>query len=370
MNAILAISLSPIGGEGWGQGAGREDSLAPSPGARWARSHSLPGAGVGKWRRFTMTADRPGRTRRRADPAAERHAEGRGRARHRREPARTARLCLPSARLRRSRPQRRANRADRQSLRTVRRGTAQSVLCRAYRCRAHGAGRGLVVRAVRREPARRRIVRPRRGRHEGGDRRLYRRRRAVCRGARQRLRRLDQPVDHRRRGGGRGQRHEKGAGMAAKRGEVLDACVVGEPTSADTLGDMIKIGRRGSMTGRLTVEGVQGHVAYPHLRRQRGAPARRLAARPDRRRRSMTAPSISSPRPCRSRRSTSATRRPISRRALPARRSTSASTTSGRARHCVRRSSASSLRSAGNIGSPGKSAANCSWCRRGRSASA
>jgi succinyl-diaminopimelate desuccinylase len=49
------------------------------------------------------------------------------------------------------------------------------------------------------------------------------------------------------------------------RGEVLDACVVGEPTSATALGDMIKIGRRGSMTGRLTVTGVQGHVAYPHL---------------------------------------------------------------------------------------------------------
>jgi succinyl-diaminopimelate desuccinylase len=49
------------------------------------------------------------------------------------------------------------------------------------------------------------------------------------------------------------------------RGEALDACVVGEPTSAQDLGDMIKIGRRGSMTGRLTVEGVQGHVAYPHL---------------------------------------------------------------------------------------------------------
>jgi succinyl-diaminopimelate desuccinylase len=51
----------------------------------------------------------------------------------------------------------------------------------------------------------------------------------------------------------------------AERGEALDACVVGEPTSAEALGDMIKIGRRGSMTGRLTVEGVQGHVAYPHL---------------------------------------------------------------------------------------------------------
>jgi succinyl-diaminopimelate desuccinylase len=50
-----------------------------------------------------------------------------------------------------------------------------------------------------------------------------------------------------------------------QRGEVLDACLVGEPTSAAALGDMIKIGRRGSMTGRIVVEGVQGHVAYPHL---------------------------------------------------------------------------------------------------------
>jgi succinyl-diaminopimelate desuccinylase len=50
-----------------------------------------------------------------------------------------------------------------------------------------------------------------------------------------------------------------------RRGEAIDACVVGEPTSATALGDMIKIGRRGSMTGRLTVDGVQGHVAYPHL---------------------------------------------------------------------------------------------------------
>ena len=51
----------------------------------------------------------------------------------------------------------------------------------------------------------------------------------------------------------------------AARGEALDACIVGEPTSAQSLGDMIKIGRRGSMTGRLVVEGTQGHVAYPHL---------------------------------------------------------------------------------------------------------
>jgi succinyl-diaminopimelate desuccinylase len=51
----------------------------------------------------------------------------------------------------------------------------------------------------------------------------------------------------------------------ARRGEPLDACVVGEPTSAAALGDMIKIGRRGSLTGRLTVRGVQGHTGYPQL---------------------------------------------------------------------------------------------------------
>src|SRR3954454_1334438 len=48
-----------------------------------------------------------------------------------------------------------------------------------------------------------------------------------------------------------------------QRGEVLDACVVGEPTSATALGDMIKIGRRGSMTGRLGIQGAAGAVAYP-----------------------------------------------------------------------------------------------------------
>ena len=52
--------------------------------------------------------------------------------------------------------------------------------------------------------------------------------------------------------------------MAAN-GEVIDVCLVGEPTNPLKLGEMIKIGRRGSMTGRLTVTGVQGHTAYPHL---------------------------------------------------------------------------------------------------------
>lgn len=52
---------------------------------------------------------------------------------------------------------------------------------------------------------------------------------------------------------------------AAERGERFDACVVGEPTNPNALGDMIKIGRRGSLSGAITVRGVQGHVAYPHL---------------------------------------------------------------------------------------------------------
>ena len=50
-----------------------------------------------------------------------------------------------------------------------------------------------------------------------------------------------------------------------ERGEALDACLVGEPTSNERLGDMVKIGRRGSLTGRLSVAGVQGHTAYPQL---------------------------------------------------------------------------------------------------------
>jgi len=48
-------------------------------------------------------------------------------------------------------------------------------------------------------------------------------------------------------------------------GQRIDACVVGEPTASVRLGDTIRIGRRGSLTGHLTVRGVQGHVAYPHL---------------------------------------------------------------------------------------------------------
>lgn len=49
------------------------------------------------------------------------------------------------------------------------------------------------------------------------------------------------------------------------RGELIDYCIVGEPTSNKVVGDMIKNGRRGSLSGKLIVKGVQGHIAYPHL---------------------------------------------------------------------------------------------------------
>jgi len=51
------------------------------------------------------------------------------------------------------------------------------------------------------------------------------------------------------------------------RGERIDWCLVGEPSSTERLGDTVKIGRRGSLTGTIVVRGIQGHVAYPHLAR-------------------------------------------------------------------------------------------------------
>jgi succinyl-diaminopimelate desuccinylase len=50
-----------------------------------------------------------------------------------------------------------------------------------------------------------------------------------------------------------------------RRKELIDYCIVGEPTSVDWLGDMLKNGRRGSLSGKLVIRGTQGHVAYPHL---------------------------------------------------------------------------------------------------------
>ncbi len=60
---------------------------------------------------------------------------------------------------------------------------------------------------------------------------------------------------------------EKLLAWAAERGEVFSHCLLGEPTNPDVLGDAIKIGRRGSVSGEIRAEGVQGHAAYPHLAR-------------------------------------------------------------------------------------------------------
>ncbi len=59
----------------------------------------------------------------------------------------------------------------------------------------------------------------------------------------------------------------RGVERLRSRGETLDYCIVGEPSSVERLGDMIKNGRRGTLSGKLIVRGVQGHVAYPHLAR-------------------------------------------------------------------------------------------------------
>ncbi|TVS16105.1 MAG: succinyl-diaminopimelate desuccinylase [Gammaproteobacteria bacterium] len=69
----------------------------------------------------------------------------------------------------------------------------------------------------------------------------------------------------------------------AERGERIDWCVVGEPSSGDVLGDLVRVGRRGSLNGTLRIKGIQGHVAYPHLARnplhQALAPLDELARR-------------------------------------------------------------------------------------------
>ncbi len=50
-----------------------------------------------------------------------------------------------------------------------------------------------------------------------------------------------------------------------KKKEKIDFCIVGEPTNPRRLGEMIKIGRRGSLSGKIVITGTQGHIAYPHL---------------------------------------------------------------------------------------------------------
>ena len=120
----------------------------------------------------------------------------------------------------------------------------------------------LVAAAVRRRDRRRHALRPRRGRHEGRASPARSRRRST----------------HLAEGPPTGSisflitGDEEGIAVngtvkllqwAAERGEKFDHCILGEPTNTDALGDMIKVGRRGSQNGTLVVTGKQGHVAYP-----------------------------------------------------------------------------------------------------------
>ena len=140
-----------------------------------------------------------------------------------------------------------------------------ALLRRAHRRRPDRPARGLAHRPVRARDHRRRALCARRRRHEeqpgrDGDRHRALRRAAIptTQGSLAFLFTSDEEgpsVDGTR----------KVVEVLEARHEKIDWCVVGEPTSGEVLGDTIKVGRRGSLSGRLTVHGVQGHIAYPHL---------------------------------------------------------------------------------------------------------
>ena len=138
-------------------------------------------------------------------------------------------------------------------------------LRRPHRRGADRPARTVAQRPVRAHAPRRPPVRPRRRRHEdldrgdGGRGRRVRRRAA---GAPRLDRASCSPATKKAR---RSTARSRSANGCSARGERLDYCIVGEPTSVDALGDMIKNGRRGTLSGKLTVKGVQGHIAYPHL---------------------------------------------------------------------------------------------------------
>ena len=203
---------------------------------------------------------------------------------------------------------------------------APSDVRRPHRRGAAGRRGGLDASAVRRRDRRRRALRPRRRRHEGRHRLLRSPRRST----------ISTPTAASRKGSlsflitG----DEEGVAVngtvkllewAAARGETFDHCILGEPTNPEALGDMIKIGRRGSLTGTLIVTAARATSPI------RISPTTRSAAWPRSSPRCSgpldAAPRISSRRTSNSPRSMSATGPPTSSRARRARASTSASTT-------------------------------------------
>ena len=201
----------------------------------------------------------------------------------------------------------------------ARRGTARPLVCFAGHTDVVPTGPLDRVgdRSVRADDARRLPLRPRRGGHEELARRLRHGDRGVRRTRMPHAAGLDRaarspPTRKARRSTAR---RAWSSGCAA-RGERIDYCVVGEPSSVERLGDMIKNGRRGTLSGTLIVHGVQGHIAYPHLARNpihlRRARARRARAR----RAGTTATSTSRRRPGSARTST---RAPVRATSSPAR---------------------------------------------------
>ena len=262
-------------------------------------------------------------------PRAERDAGGRGR-----HPAARSRARAPGLRLRRrsSSPSPAPRRCS-ISMRGCGSERPQFLLRRPHRRGAAGRSRGLERRSLRRRGARRHALWPRRRRHEGRGRRLRRRpapRSSRRAGAASTARSASSSPATRRPTPINGTR--KVLDWIAAKGERLDACVVGEPTSAETLGDMVKIGRRGSLNGYPHGPRRAGPHRLSASRRQRGAPPRRHAARADQRARSTAATRISGASTSRSRPSISAIPPPTSSRRRRAPSSTSASTTPGRAR--------------------------------------
>ena len=145
--------------------------------------------------------------------------------------------------------------------------------------RAAGAARAMALGSVRADDPRRPALRARCGRHEDLDRRVRGRRRALRRGSARAIAarsRCSSPPTRKAR---RSTARCAWSRSSRRRGETIDYCIVGEPSSAEVFGDTIKNGRRGSLTGRLHGAGRAGPRGLPAAREESRAPRRARARR-------------------------------------------------------------------------------------------
>ncbi len=157
-----------------------------------------------------------------------------------------------------------------------------AVLRRPHRRRAAGPAREVDIGPVRARRPRRPAVRSRRRRHEERRRRDDDGRARVRRCASRPIRARSPSSSPATRKAARWTARAASSTRFGERGQRVDYCIVGEPSSQQAFGDTVRIGRRGSLSGRLTVQGMQGHVAYPGSRAE---PDPRRAARLHRARR-------------------------------------------------------------------------------------